>query len=45
MRLTGLMWGNLSMHLRKLEDTGYVEIEKGYKGRKPRTTIRLSDDG
>jgi len=45
MRLTGWTWGNLSTHLRKLEDAGYVEIEKGYKGRKPRTMIRLNDDG
>ena len=45
MRLTGLTWGNLSTHLRKLEDAGYVDIEKGYKGRKPRTMLRLSDEG
>ena len=45
MRVTGLTWGNLSTHLRRLEDAGYVEIEKGYKGRKPSTMIRLSDEG
>ena len=45
MRLTGLTWSNLSTHLRKLEDAGYVEIEKGYKGWKPSTMIRLSDEG
>ena len=45
MRLTGLTWGNLSTHLRKLEDAGYVDIEKGYKGKKPRTMICLSDEG
>ena len=45
MHLTGLTWGNLSTHLRKLEDAGYVDIEKGYKGRKPNTMIRLSDEG
>ena len=45
MRQTGLTWGNLSTHLRKLEDAGYVDIEKGYEGRKPRTMICLSDEG
>ena len=37
--------GNLSMHLRKLEEAGYVEIEKGYLGRKPRTRVRLTVKG
>ncbi len=45
MRLTGLTWGNLSTHLGKLEEAGYVAIEKGYKGKKPNTTIRLTDEG
>jgi DNA-binding MarR family transcriptional regulator len=37
--------GNLSVHLRKLEDAGYVAIEKGYAGRKPLTRVRLTDAG
>jgi DNA-binding MarR family transcriptional regulator len=37
--------GNLSIHLRKLEDAGYVSIEKGYLGRKPRTQVRLTKKG
>jgi len=37
--------GNLSMHLRKLEEAGYVEIEKGYLGRRPRTRVRLTVKG
>ena len=45
MRLTGLTWGNLSTHLGKLEEAGYVAIEKGYKGKKPNTTIRLTAAG
>ncbi|MCP4425551.1 MAG: transcriptional regulator [Chloroflexi bacterium] len=45
MRLTGLTWGNLSTHLAKLEEAGYVAIEKGYKGKKPNTTIYLTDSG
>lgn len=42
---TGLTWGNLATHLRKLEDHGYVTIEKGYRGRKPHTVVGLTDEG
>jgi DNA-binding MarR family transcriptional regulator len=45
MRLTGRTWGSLSTHLAKLEETGYVVITKGYRGKKPHTTIRLSKKG
>ena len=45
MRLTGLTWGNLSTHLAKLEEAGYVVITKGYQGKKPHTTIHLSRQG
>lgn len=45
MRLTGLTWGNLSTHLSKLEDSGYIDIKKGYKGKKPHTVIRMTDEG
>lgn len=37
--------GNLSVQLRKLEEAGYVTIEKGFLGRKPRTQIRISPAG
>jgi DNA-binding HxlR family transcriptional regulator len=37
--------GNLSVQLRKLEDAGYVAIEKGYLGRKPRTQARITPAG
>lgn len=37
--------GNLSVQLRKLEDAGYVTIEKGFLGRKPRTQVRISTAG
>jgi DNA-binding HxlR family transcriptional regulator len=37
--------GNLSVHLRKLEEAGYVKIEKGYLGRKPRTQVHLTQKG
>jgi DNA-binding HxlR family transcriptional regulator len=37
--------GNLSVHLRKLEDAGYVTVDKSFVGRKPRTAVSLSEDG
>jgi DNA-binding MarR family transcriptional regulator len=37
--------GNLSVHLRKLEDAGYVAIAKQFVGRKPLTTVTLTEAG
>ena len=37
--------GNLSVQLRKLEEAGYVTIEKSFLGRKPRTQVRLAAAG
>ena len=37
--------GNLSVQLRKLEDAGYVEIEKSFFNRKPLTRVRLTEAG
>lgn len=37
--------GNLSAHLTKLEEAGYVAIDKSFAGRKPLTTVRLTDAG
>lgn len=37
--------GNLSAHLRKLEDAGYVAVTKSFVDRKPLTTLALTDDG
>lgn len=37
--------GNLSVQLRKLEDAGYVTIEKSFLGRKSRTQVRLTKEG
>lgn len=42
---TGLTWGNLGSHLTRLETAGYVAIEKGYQGRRPHTTVSLTDEG
>lgn len=37
--------GNLSTHLRKLEDAGYVEVTKAHQGRTPITYLALSKAG
>jgi DNA-binding MarR family transcriptional regulator len=37
--------GNLSVHLRKLEDAGYVAIDKRFVGRKPLTIARVTPKG
>ena len=42
---TQLTKGNLSSHLGKLEDAGYVEIEKTYAGKVPHTLCRLTEAG
>jgi len=44
-RLTKLSWGNLATHLGKLEEAGYVTIEKDFQGKKPHSTIRLTEKG
>jgi DNA-binding MarR family transcriptional regulator len=37
--------GNLSVHLRRLEDAGYVEVTKTHRGRTPATLVRLTRRG
>lgn len=37
--------GNLSTHLRKLEDAGYVKQEKRFVGRRPQTRVFLTESG
>ncbi len=37
--------GNLSIHLRKLEEAGYIEVKKSFVGRKPQSTYRLTEAG
>jgi DNA-binding transcriptional ArsR family regulator len=37
--------GNLSVHARKLEEAGYVECDKHFEGRMPKTDYRLSASG
>jgi DNA-binding transcriptional ArsR family regulator len=44
-RETGLTKGNLSAHLSKLEEAGYVKIEKTFKGKLPLTICKLTPAG
>lgn len=37
--------GNLSVQIEKLSNAGYIEVEKGFSGRKPRTVCRITDKG
>jgi DNA-binding MarR family transcriptional regulator len=45
MNQTGLTWGNLSAHISKLEEAGYLEVEKTFKGKRPNTTLKLTSHG
>jgi DNA-binding MarR family transcriptional regulator len=45
MNQTGLSWGNLSAHLSKLEEAGYIEMEKSFKDKRPNTSLKLSAQG
>lgn len=44
-RETDLTKGNLSAHLSRLENAGYVNIEKTFKGKLPLTVCKLTDAG
>lgn len=37
--------GNLSVHLRKLEEAGYISIDKSFVDRKPLTRMRMTPAG
>ena len=41
----GLTGGNLTIHLRKLEDAGYVSITKEFLERMPRTWVEATPEG
>ena len=44
-QLLDMTAGNLSTHLRKLEDAGYVDVVKSHQGRSPVTYLALSRTG
>lgn len=43
--LLALTQGNLTIHLQKLEESGYVSVKKEFVGRKPRTTCAITAKG
>ena len=42
---SGMNKGTLSSHLSRLEEAGYVEVTKTYRGKIPRTVLRLTKSG
>ena len=42
---TGSTAGNLSVQIDKLQQAGYITVEKGFQGKKPRTTCALTEQG
>ncbi|MCR5444935.1 MAG: transcriptional regulator [Bacteroidales bacterium] len=42
---TGATSGNLSVQIEKLTAAGYITVEKGFKGKMPRTTCRITPTG
>jgi DNA-binding MarR family transcriptional regulator len=44
-QLLNVTKGNLGIHGQKLEEAGYIAISKGYAGRVPRTTYRITPRG
>lgn len=41
----GATAGNLSVQLDKLSEAGYIDVEKNFVGKKPRTTCRITERG
>ena len=37
--------GNLSSHLKKLEEVKYIHIEKFFEGKRPKTVVKISSTG
>jgi DNA-binding MarR family transcriptional regulator len=42
---TGLTYGNLSSHMTKLEEAGYIEVDKQIKDKRPHTMLSLTKEG
>lgn len=45
LRETGLTKGNLSNHLTRLEQGGYICIEKSFRGKIPQTLLSITPEG
>lgn len=44
-RETGLTKGNLSNHIARLEQGGYLRVEKSFRGKVPQTLLSLTPEG
>lgn len=44
-RETGLTRGNLSVHLTKLSEAGYIDIQKTFNGKIPQTVCQITEAG
>ena len=42
---TGATAGNLSVQIDKLPQAGYIDVEKGFEGKRPKTTCRIARKG
>lgn len=42
---TGATAGNLSVQIDKLSTAGYIEVEKSFQGKRPRTTCKFTAEG
>ena len=42
---TNATGGNISVQLDKLSSAGYIQMTKGFVGKKPRTSCRLTEEG
>ena len=40
-----LVAGNISIQIKKLEDAGYIKVEKSFKDNYPKTMLSISDKG
>ncbi len=45
LNMTGLSRGNLSAHVSKLEEAGYVYVQKKFVGKKPMTIYKITAEG
>ena len=45
MNQLNLTFGNLSSHMSKLEEAGYINVEKEFQNKKPVTRLSLTDSG
>jgi len=45
LRISGLTRGNLSVHLSKLEEAGYVNVKKRFINKVPNTVYNLTKEG